>query len=324
MDGIHFSEQEFYQQQFQRDRRWGFAVNFAIVLHVAVFAGALYLPNLFERKPLLDEVMTIDLVSLPETAEVVKEPPPPAVTQQQASPKPEPVQQQPEPEPVAAVEVPPVEPTAPPEPVVEAKPISITPLKRKIKKAEDTRLAEEKQREQKAAELKRQEKERQRELARAREEERKARQQALARAREEEKRAQQAAQQARAELAAVIKARESFRSPSASSGGRSGNKQVDSAAELQYYADLRGRVQRLWVLPEIKKWPPTLETDVEFTVLRDGRLVGLKVVKSSGDTFFDRFARETVLKAAPMQPIPPVLRKDKMDIGFRFRPGGIQ
>jgi len=309
LDGIPFSEKEFYQQQDEHDRRWGRAINFAIVLHAAIFIGALYLPNLFDRKPLLDEVMTIDLVSLPEPAETITQPTPSA-PEQKTVPKPEPVQPPPKPEKAVPVEPVRPDPEPVPTPVVEAKPISVRPLKRKIKKAKDTRLVEEKQRQQRAEKLKRQKLERKR---------------AIARARALEKQAADEARRARAELASVIREAQAVRSaPRRASGRSSGSKQVNSALEKQYYMDLASRVQRLWVLPEIKKWSPSLETIVEFTVLRDGRLINVQIAKSSGDTFFDRFARETVKKAAPMPPFPAVLKKDRMDLGFRLRPAGIQ
>ena len=309
LDGIPFSEKEFYQQQGEHDRRWGRAINFAIVLHAAILLGALYLPDLFDRKPLLDEIMTIDLVSLPEPVETRTAPSPP-VAEQKSVPKPEPIQPQPKPE--KAVPVEPVQPAPKPveTPVVEAKPISVRPLKRKIKKAKDTRLVEEKQRQKRAENLKRLELKRKR---------------AITRARTLEKQAAEEARRARAELASVIRETQAVTSaPRRASGRSSGTKQVNSAVEKQYYMDLASRVQRLWILPEIKKWAPSLETIVEFTVLRDGRMINVQITKSSGDTLFDRFAKETVKKAAPMPPFPAVLKKDRMDFGFRLRPAGIQ
>lgn len=309
LDGIPFSEKEFYQQQDQHDRRWGRAVNFAIGLHAAVFLGALYLPGLLDHKPLVDEVMTIDLVSLPEPAETLTQPTPPPV-EQKSAPEPEPVRPPPEPEnPVAIEPVQPVPEPVPP-PVVETRPISVRPLKRKIRKAKDTRLVEERQRRQQAERLKRQKLERQR---------------ALARAKALEKQAAEEARRARAELASVIRETQVAKPGSGRAAERSsGSKQVNSALEKQYYLDLAARVQRLWVPPEIKKWSPTLETIVEFTVLSDGRLINVQVAKSSGDSFFDRFARETVKKAAPMPRFPAALRRERMDLGFRLRPAGIQ
>ncbi len=309
LDGIPFSEKEFYQQQHEHDRRWGRAINFAIVLHVAIFLGALYLPDLFDRKPLLDEIMTIDLVSLPEPVETRSEPTPP-VAKQKVAPKPKPVQSPPEAEKAVAVEPVQPDPKPVPKPVVKVRPVSVRPLKRKIRKARDTRLVEERQRRQRAEQLKRRELERKR---------------AIARARALEKQAADEARRARAELASMLRETQAVTSASRRPSGRSsGTRQVNSALEKQYYMNLAGRVQRLWVLPEIKKWSPTLETIVEFTVLRDGRLVNVQIAKSSGDSFFDRFARETIKKAAPMPPIPAILKKDRMDLGFRLRPAGIQ
>ena len=308
-----FSEQEFYQQQHQHDRRWGRAINFAVIFHVLIFIGAFYLPNIFDRKPLLDDILTIDLVSLPETPMVVEKEPEP-VKRPEPAPEPKPA---PSPEPVDAV---PIEvsvkpaPKPEPAPLAEVKPVSIHPLKRKVKRARDTRLEEEKLREQHALDLKRRQREQQR-----------ARQKAIVRARQEEQRAKEEVRRARAEIAAVIREQASLHAARPStSGSGSGNRQVNSAVEKQYYMDLAARVQRLWILPELKKWSPSLETIVEFTVLRDGRLINVKVAHSSGDVLFDRFARETVKKAAPMPPFPAVLKKARIDLGFRLRPAGVQ
>ncbi len=309
LDGIPFSEKEFYQQQDEHDRRWGRAINFAIILHAAIFLGALYLPDLFDKKPLPDEVMTIDLVSLPEPSEAIT-PPTPSAPEQKIAPKPKPVQPAPEPEKAVPVEPVRATPEPVPAPVAQTRPISVRPLKRKIRKARDTRLVEEKRRQQQAEKLKRQKLKRKR---------------AIARARALEKQAEDEARRARTELAAVIRQSQAVASaPHRTSTSSSGSTQVKSALEQQYQANLGMHVQELWILPEIKKWPSSLETIVEFTVLRDGRLVNVRIAKGSGDAFFDRFARETVKKAAPMPPFPAALRENRMDLGLRLRPAGIQ
>ncbi len=325
-----FSEQEFYKQQYQDDRKWGRALVFVVLLHVLFFAAAKYLPAMMHRRPLLEEVMTIDLVSMPEPAPAPVQPPKPAVRQPLPAPKPE--SPPPEPEKAVAVDVSPPEPEQ--APVPEAKPISIRPLKRKIRKVKDIRLEEEKRREQLALDrIRKQVREkRDREralaakkaLAKKRAAEKRARQRALARAKAEERRAREAARNARAEIAEVLREQQSLHTTRPAAGGRGGARSINSALEKQYYMDLASRVQRLWVLPEIKKWAPSLETIIEFTVLADGRLANVTVAKRSGDSFFDRFARETVKKAAPMPPIPPVLKKNHLDLGFRLRPAGVQ
>jgi len=327
-----FSEQDFFQQQLDSDRLWGRVIWIAIALHAAVFVFTWKAPDLFKRKPLLEEVMTIDLVSLPEPAPARQVAKPEPVRPQPVArpPAPEPVQKkQPEPEKVVSVAP---EPEPEPEPAPEARPISIRPLKRKIRKAKDLRLDEEKERERLA---KREKARKEQELIRRKVEEarrKKARKEALARAREEERKAREAARQARAELAAALQMEKELRGSGRTTAARSGtgrrasgvSSALEKQLEKQYYMDLAGRVQRLWVLPAIKKWPASLETIIEFTVLANGRLVGVKVARSSGDRFFDRFALETVKKASPAPPIPPAIHKQKLDLGFRLRPTGVQ
>ncbi len=327
LDGMIFSEQEFYQQQYKNDGKWGRAIILVVIFHVLIFAAAKYLPEIMHRHPLIEDVMTIDLVSMPEP-QPVKAQPPETVVRQQPAPEPQPVAKAPEPPQAVPVEVA-DSPEPEPAPVPDAKPVSIRPLKRKIKKARDTRLEEEKIREQLALERIRKKvrdkRKRERALARKKAREKRAQQIALARARAEEKRAQEMARNARAEIAAVLREQQRLHDATKPAGGQGRrNRSINSALEKQYYMDLASRVQRLWVLPEIKKWSPALETIIEFTVLGDGHLANVKVAKSSGDSFFDRFARETVKKAAPMPPIPPVLKKNHLDLGFRLRPAGVQ
>ena len=231
------SEQDFYRLQDSLDRRWGWGLNCALFLHLLLAGAALYLPGILEREPLLDQVMTVDLVTLPEPR--VDQPPEPAVPPRAApkpAPKPETVAPQPEPEPVVATE-----PEVGTEQVeseeVEVKPVSLRPRGRKIRKARDTRLAEEKARARQAARLK--------EEARK---QRLARQRALARARAEEKRAQEAARRARAELAAMLREQASL---GRTGSGSRGSRQVSSALEKQYYMNLASRIQQLWV----SRWP---------------------------------------------------------------------
>ena len=329
-EAVIFSEQEFYRQQYRDDRKWGMALVLVIFFHVFIFGAAKYLPEIMHRKPLLEDVMTIDLVSMPEPAPAPVQPPEPRARQPLPAPKPEAAP--PEPEKAVAVDVSPPEPE--PVPVPEARPISIRPFKRKIRKAKDIRLEEEKRKEQLALDrIRKQVREKQareramakkKALARKRAAEKRARQRALARAKAAERRAREAARNARAEIAEILREQQSLHSARPATGGTGGARSITSALEKQYYMDMRSHVQRFWILPEIKKWAPSLETIIEFTVLADGRLANVTVAKRSGDSFFDRFARETVKKAAPMPPIPPALKKNHLDLGFRLRPAGVQ
>ena len=187
---MHFIDSDFYLQQQEADRRWGLASSLALCVHAALFLMVMYMPSFFDTKPILEEVVSVSLVSLPETnapsappsaasnaskpvAEKKIEAPPPPPPSEPAAP-PEPVAPPP---PKAQV---PVEPeTAPPEPVAATNPVSIFPDKRKIKKAQDVRLEEDKikerevqERQQEERELKKKIEERQREVQQRQQEER--------------------------------------------------------------------------------------------------------------------------------------------------------
>ncbi|WP_457574993.1 TonB family protein [Desulfolithobacter sp.] len=301
MDGAPYSDMQFHHSRGD-DRRWLWAINLALGLHIAVFALGMLAPRVLERQPLLDEVVTVDLVSLPEPAQSpVPEPPAPATN----TPAPEVAGQKTSPE-TSVISVAPA-----PEPetrVAPAAPVSLKPLKRKIKRARDTRLAEEKERQEREK--------RQRELARQR---------ALAQAREEERRAEELARQAREELAAVIRESTLLESrPAAPAARATGNRQLASLVLNQYLSALYERVHSLWVLPAMRQWDSSLETVVVLTIRRDGTVIKSFVERKSKDPFFDQFVLKTIAQASPFPPFPKLLSPDTIEIGLRFRPGELK
>ncbi len=176
---MQFTDTDFYFEQQAADRRWWLASSLALGVHVAVFLMVMFTPSFFVTQPIVEEAVSVSLVSMPETAtqsapatlaskagklvaakKVVPPPPPP----QPAAP-PELVT------PPSKVEIPTEPATAPPEPLEVTKPVSIFPEKRKIKKAQDVRLEEDKikerevqQRQAEERELKKKIEERQREV----------------------------------------------------------------------------------------------------------------------------------------------------------------
>jgi len=160
---VQYSEADFYLYQQEADQRWWLACFLAVCVHALVVLLVMFTPSLFEHKPVVEEVVSVSLVAMPDAGGAPA--PPPAAAQapskpavekpQQLSPPPPPP---PPPEPKAPSEpVPPPEPPVPapqekiavkpepvPEPVETKSPISLAPEKRKIKKAKDTRLEEEK------------------------------------------------------------------------------------------------------------------------------------------------------------------------------------
>ena len=262
----------------------------ALVVHVVTFALSATLPKILDRKPILDQVVTVNLVSLPDSSG----------PSQQNDPLPQVEAKKPEPvvTPEAVVKIP-VEPKVAPAPAKKVKPVSLKPIKRKVRKTDPKKLAQEKAR-------------RKRELER---------QKALARAKQEELKAKDAAEDARAALAEMIR-RQGVQQRAASSARRSsGSRQVNSIVAQNYYAALYDRVKAFWILPEMRQWDSTLETVVVATILRNGSIARTVVEKKSKDPFFDQFAMKTLQKAAPLPGMPKMLKKDSIEIGFRFRPG---
>lgn len=260
------------------------------MVHVVTFTLSATLPDLLKRRPILDQVVTVNLVSMPEAGGPPQQEAPPAKVETKA---PEPVVK-----PEAAVKVP-VEPKAVPAPAQPVKPVSLQPLKRKLRVTDPKQLAEE-------------EAKRKRELERRN---------ALARAKQEEEKARNAAEDARAALAEMIR-RQGVQQASASSARRSsGSGQVKSIVEQNYYAAVYDRVQQFWVLPEMRQWDARLETRVVVTILRDGSVARMEVEKKSTDPFFDQFVMTTMRKATPLPRFPKLMNQGSIEIGFRFRPG---
>ncbi len=327
---VNFTESDFYLQQQSADNKWRGAASVAVGLHVVLFVWSFLLPDIFSQRPLLDEFVTVDLVSMPEpqTLPVISKPPQtvsPVVAQPTQSP-PETVQSQ-----IAEVEIP-IEPEVVPDPVVAAKPISVKPLKRKIKKAVDTRLAEEKEREKRATALR--EKDRQRKRSEQLEQDRKRkaavarRAAAVARADNARKEADRAAQDARRALADMYRSQgalERKKTTGAASGsGTSGRRQVQSIVAQQYYAALYSHIQGYWVLPEMRKWDRNLEATVVLVINQNGQVLKTTVEKKSQDPFFNQVVVKTLHSAAPMPTFPKLMKERTIEVGLRFRPGKLE
>jgi colicin import membrane protein len=267
----------------------------ALVVHVVTFTLSAKLPEILHRKILPDQVVTVNLVSLPEAG---------GPPQQQEAPPARVETKVPEPvvKPEAAVKIP-VEPKAEPAPAPAqpVKPVSLKPLKRKVMKTDPKKLAEEEAR-------------RKRELERQKD---------LAQAQQEEKRAKEAAEDARAALAEMIQRKGAQQASASPARSSSGSGQVNSLAEQIFYAAIYDRVKQFWILPEMRKWDPSLETRVVVTIRANGSIAGTVIEKKSGDPFYDQYVMKTVEKAAPLPAIPKMLKMSSVEVGLVFKPGDL-
>lgn len=116
------------------------------------------------------------------------------------------------------------------------------------------------------------------------------------------------------------KAGEKGAQPGGQSGAPGGadGAQVGLARRL-YYTEIWNAIRRQWVLPEYLK-SQRLETMLVVVVRRDGKVLDLRVEKSSGNEAYDESARRAVRKAEPLPPFPAIYSPAQEEIGLRFRP----
>ena len=342
---------QIYRTHTMQSNDWKLPLNVAIGIHLLVILGALYLPGLFKAKPRFADVYTVSVINIAEpnnsahapakaqratprpSAKVQKTTPPRPVKTQEAAP---PVPVTP---PVKTQKVAPIAET--PKPIEQASPkaISLKPLKKKI--VQDNKELEELARKQTLE--RKQELERKQDLARKQELDRKQRQQRqkLAQALREEELLAEKAKLAQEELAAerkLLQASEQIDSTlpvtsSATSSTASGDQtstasSADSGSsnllESQYLASVFNRLHQFWTPPEYLQQDPNLTAVVVITVNLDGTVANMQFESKSGNKIFDQFVSKTIEDAAPLPPIPPALKKQRFEIGLRFKPGSIQ
>ncbi len=321
MATANFPLPDFYSTQRHADNRWQSALFIAGGMHICIFIWALFLPDLFNHRPLLEEAVIIDLVTIAPPEQNVQPSiaqPPKEINKPAVSP---PVQKQPEPE-ISISD--PIEQAVEPPPV-PVKPISIKPLKRKKKLASDTRLSEVREREKRAAKIKKDAK-----LKTRQEQLKRQRRKAIAAemAVKAEREAQRAATDARRELAEVLRQQRELSQTTTKNTGRStnssGNKQVQSAIAQQYYASLYQHIQAFWVLPEMRSWDRSLLATIVVIISKDGQVLSAKIEQKSKDPFFDQLVKKTVQNASPMPRFPNMMKKNRIEVGLRFRPGKLE
>ena len=71
MDILRYTETDFYFQQREADRRWWLAFSLALCVHGAVVLVAMFMPSLFAIEPIVEEVVSVSLVAMPDAGGAV-------------------------------------------------------------------------------------------------------------------------------------------------------------------------------------------------------------------------------------------------------------
>ena len=82
-----------------------------------------------------------------------------------------------------------------------------------------------------------------------------------------------------------------------------------------YMKELQRRIKMNWDPP---KGNESKRVVLLFSIARDGRLLNVKVHRSSGLQSADNAAIEAVKLTAPFRPLPPEFRGQSVDIQFTF------
>ena len=286
------------------ESEWKLPFNFAIGVHLLFIVGAIYLPGLLDKKPKFADIYTVSLINITEP-----------VPQSDPAPPPEPAQKQEilpsRPVPVKAEKIAPIaEPVKAAKPVAQ-KAISIKPLKRKkIKQVAKTQVKPDNTRSKELARKNRQK------LAEALRDEQIAKKNA------------QLAQEALERERNLIKnpATATSRTRPSSNKQAVGQKTIGGSSNLieaRYQAAISGRLHQFWSLPEYMQKDPNLTAVIVITINKNGQIADMFFESRSGDRVFDQFVTKTIEAASPLPPIPAAMKKQRYEIGFRFRPGSI-
>ena len=97
------------------------------------------------------------------------------------------------------------------------------------------------------------------------------------------------------------------------SGATSG---IPSDFHFTYYVDrMLALIESRWYKPVV---PVGTRARVGFTILKDGRLEGIRLEESSGMPSFDRAALRAIYAANPLPPLPPAYGKPSLTIHLSF------
>ncbi len=99
-------------------------------------------------------------------------------------------------------------------------------------------------------------------------------------------------------------------------GGRGGGI-VKGVEFVVYYNQMRRVIRERWTWVGRRS---DLEVTVRFGIQESGEIVGLKILRSSGDPSYDDSVFRAVRRASPLPPPPESYRKDFMDVELTFRP----
>lgn len=100
----------------------------------------------------------------------------------------------------------------------------------------------------------------------------------------------------------------------AGSGG--GVPGIPADFQFTYYIDrMLALIEAKWYKPPV---PPGTTAQVRYTILPSGKLEGIQLESSSGNSSFDRAVLRALYAANPLPPLPPAYRKPSLTVHLTF------
>jgi len=92
-----------------------------------------------------------------------------------------------------------------------------------------------------------------------------------------------------------------------------------------YRVEVAFQVERHWAFSEqLAGGDHDLETRLVFKVLPDGEITDIRFTKRSGNRYLDESAYKAIVKANPVSPHPPGVRRPSIIVALRFTPEGLR
>ncbi len=273
------------------------AMGLAVAVHLGTFLIGIFSPYLLDRRPLMPEIYTVNLVAVSEPAGSPA-PRPQAVKKVEAPTPPEA-----KPAEMQAVETRPAESAATaaaPEPAA----ISTRPIRQKS--SQDLKAIESIRRQfQAEQQAKKAEKDAQKAVSNA-----------LSAIR------QSLHNEPRPVIDVTAKSSQGTSPGTAAVAGASSGVIV-AAAKQQYFAAVYAKIKEHFILPDLKNWKPDLQAVLVIEVRKDGIVTKNSFEQKSGNVFFNQAVERALTAASPLPPFPPELKESQLEFGLRFRPGDL-
>lgn len=88
---------------------------------------------------------------------------------------------------------------------------------------------------------------------------------------------------------------------------------------LGWYAEIvRGRIAQQWLTNGLDARTQRTPAMVSFTITRDGRIIDVRVIQSSGNPNIDNTAARAVYQASPLPALPPQITDSSITAQFTF------